>query len=81
MRRFRKEDEMRNGGEAKSLVDDAFREVARQAVRGVIADEVGSGIDSEVKSAIKEMASEMVQSDPEIKKLIRDRLIYWIARA
>lgn len=70
---------MRENG-AESIVESAFAEVARQAVRGVIADEVGSGIDTEVKEAIMEMAREMVRDDPEIKKLIRERLVYWIGR-
>ena len=64
----------------KSIVDSAFEEVARQAVRGVIADEIGRGVDTEVKDAIREMAREMVENDPEIRKLIRERLIYWIGK-
>ena len=38
------EKHMRNGEEVKSIIDDAFEHVARQAVRGVIADEIGCGI-------------------------------------
>lgn len=67
--------------EARSIVDSAFEEVARQAVRKVIADNVGYGLDSEVKDAIKAMAHEMVKNDPEIKELIRKRLIHWIAQS
>lgn len=64
----------------KSIVDSALEEVARQAVRGVIADEIGSGLDTEVKDSIREMARVMTKNDPEIRKLIRDRLIYWIGK-
>lgn len=70
-----------NGGDAKSIVDSAFEEVARQAVRGVIAQEVGSAVESEAKTAILEMARDMTKNDPEIRQMIRDRLVYWIARA
>ena len=67
--------------EARSLVDDAFREVARRAIREVIADEVGRGIDSEIKDAIKSLAAKMVHEDMELRSMIRDRLIYWIGKA
>lgn len=67
--------------DTRSIVDSAFEEVARQAVRGVIAEEVGSGIQDEVKTAILEMARDMTKNDPKIQKLIRDALIYWISRS
>lgn len=65
--------------EGRSIVDDAFEAVAREAVRKVIADHVGYGIDSEVKNAIKEMARDLVKNDEEVRTKIRDRLLYWIA--
>ncbi len=63
---------------AKSIVDDAFEAVAREAVRKVIAEHAGCGIDSDVKVAIREMASEIVKTDAEVRKMIRDRMVYWI---
>jgi|HubBroStandDraft_4_1064222.scaffolds.fasta_scaffold00019_89 hypothetical protein len=68
------------GGEIKSLIDRAFEEIARQAVRDVIAREAGSAIDSDVKDAIKLMASNMVKEDVEIRKMIKDRIVYWIGK-
>lgn len=65
----------------RSIVDDAFREVARQAVRDAIADHVGNGIDSEVKEAIKEEAARLTREDAEVRKAIRDRMLFWIAKA
>lgn len=72
---------MRNGGQAQSIVDSAFQEVARQAVRDAIADHVGSGVDSEVKEAIRAEAMRLTKEDAEVRKAIRDRLLYWIAQA
>lgn len=67
--------------EAKSIVDEAFEHVAREAVRKVIAQHVGHGIDTDVKAAIKEMANEIVRNDEEVKAKIRERLLYWIAQS
>lgn len=68
------------GNEIKTLIDRAFEEVARQAVRDVIAQEAGSAIDSDVKDAIKLMARNMVTDDPDLRKMIKDRIIYWIGK-
>lgn len=65
---------------ARSLVDRAFEEMARQAIRDVIEKNVGSGLDSEVKTAIREYAAKLVKSDPEIQQMIRERMIYWIGK-
>lgn len=64
----------------KSIVDSAFEEAARQAILNVIARENGYGLDSEIKDSIREVARDMTKNDPEIRKLIRDQLIYWIAK-
>ena len=72
---------MRNGGQAQSIVDSAFQEVARAAVREAVADHAGSAIDSEVKDAIKAEAMRLTKEDAEVRKAIRDRMLYWIAKS
>ncbi len=66
--------------ETKSLVDAAFEQVAREAVKRVIAQHVGSGIDTDVKNAIREMAAEIARTD-EVREKIRERMLYWIERS
>lgn len=72
---------MKTKSASKSLVDSAFEEMARQAVQGVIAENWGYGVDTEVKLAIKDVAQAMVREDQELRKMIRDRLVYWIAQS
>jgi hypothetical protein len=67
-------------GVYKDIMDRAFALAVQEAVKEVIAHHAGGGIDSEVKDAIRAEAKRMVVEDPEIQKLIRERLLYWIAK-
>jgi hypothetical protein len=62
------------------FVDEAIREVARQAVLDVIQQHSGHGIDDGVRQVIRERAKEMLR-DPEFDALIREQLVRWIKHA
>jgi len=59
---------------AKKIMD----EYAREAIKTVIAENVGYGIDNDIKNAIKEKALTILNEDAEIKDMIREAIIYWI---
>ena len=64
----------------KKLMDDAFEEAVRKAVRATIMREYGGGLDSEIKDLLRDEAEKMIRNDTEIKKAIRDSMLSWISK-
>ena len=64
----------------EALVSEVFEQFARQAVRNVISEDAGYGIESEVKAAIRKEADRLVMEDPEVRGLIRDSVVRWISK-
>ena len=62
--------------ELNDLINRSFENALDEVVRNVIQAR-GWGIDSEVKQVIKEEAKK-IMAEPEMRKILRDRMIDWI---
>jgi len=60
------------------VVTKVIHEMAEAAVKNVIADKRGYGIETEIKTIIKEEARRLLQEDDDIKAALRKAVIYWI---
>jgi uncharacterized UPF0146 family protein len=62
----------------EKVVQDAFDNIVKEAAKNVIVTQLGCGIDTEVKQVLRQKAMDMLNTDEEIKKLLKERLIHWI---
>ena len=62
------------------IVENVFKGMAYEAIKSVIGDERGRGIETEIKEEIKAEAKRLIKEDEEIKKRIRDALLFWISK-
>ena len=63
----------------EKVVQEAFDEIVKKAALNIIETKLGYGIDTEVKQALRQKAMELLNSDEEIKELLKERLIHWIS--
>ena len=64
----------------EKILKESIKELVREATVKVISKNAGYGIETEIKAAIKNEAKRLCDEDEEIKKLIRDQLVYWISK-
>lgn len=62
----------------EQLVSEAFDKLVKDAARQVIVTKLGCGIDTESKAALRKRAEELLRTDVELGKLLKERLVHWI---
>jgi len=60
-------------------MDAAMEQVVTEAAKRVIRDDQpGCGIQTVTKEVIREQARHLIETDDELKRLLRERILFWI---
>jgi hypothetical protein len=68
------------------MVMDAIERIAIQAIENAVHEIAGkmvthsAGVDTEVKAIIRAEIQEMFKGDEDLRRLLRERIVYWIER-
>lgn len=67
-------------GDIERIAQQALENAIRKMAVEVVEHNAGWGIETEMRAVIKLHVEKLMDTDKELKRMLKDKLVYWIER-